>query len=150
MAITHPPRRAGRRKSDRPDPVDVHVGSRVRLRRNMLGMSQEKLGEAISLTFQQVQKYERGANRIGASRLWELSEILDVPVRFFFDHEDPVRAPAVAGFAESAQEGFESDLLGRRETIELVGAYYQIGDAAVRRRLYELAKALAADSEAVR
>jgi transcriptional regulator with XRE-family HTH domain len=123
----------------------VHVGSRVRLRRNMLGLSQEKLGEAIGLTFQQVQKYERGANRIGASRLHELSRVLDVPVSFFFDETDPVRAPAIpSGFEEPAQEGFDTDPLRRRETVELIGAYYQIDDAAVRRRLFDLAKALSA------
>src|SRR5215208_5533266 len=75
----------GRPKTGKPNPIDVHVGSRVRLRRTLLGMSQEKLGEAIGLTFQQVQKYERGANRIGASRLFDLSRVLDVPVSFFFD-----------------------------------------------------------------
>src|SRR5246127_5649896 len=75
----------GRMPSGKPNPVDVHVGSRVRLRRTLLGMSQEKLGEAIGLTFQQVQKYERGANRIGASRLFDLSRVLDVPVEYFFD-----------------------------------------------------------------
>ena len=101
-------RRPGRRKGDKPNPIDIHVGSRVRLRRNMLGLSQEKLGEAIGLTFQQVQKYERGANRIGASRLHDLSRVLDVPVSFFFDDMDPVRAPAIpAGFAEPAAEAFE-------------------------------------------
>ncbi len=80
-------RRRGRRGSPdgKPNPIDIHVGSRVKLRRTLLGMSQEKLGEAIGLTFQQVQKYERGANRIGASRLFELSKVLDVPVSFFFD-----------------------------------------------------------------
>src|SRR6202167_6011622 len=108
--------RLGRQKSETPTPVDVQVGSRVRLRRNMLGLSQEKLGEAIGLTFQQVQKYERGANRIGASRLLELSRILDVPVQFFYDDQDPVRAPAIAGFAESEQATFDSDPLRRRET----------------------------------
>jgi len=148
MAITRVPRRPGRRKSDRPNPTDVHVGSRVRLRRNMLGLSQEKLGERIGLTFQQVQKYERGANRIGASRLWELGKILDVPVQFFFDHEDPVRAPPSAGFAESEQESFDSDLLRRRETVELVTAYYRIAEPAARRRLFELAKALASSEAA--
>jgi transcriptional regulator with XRE-family HTH domain len=76
-------------KGDKPNPIDVHVGSRVRLRRNMLGLSQEKLGEAIGLTFQQVQKYERGANRIGASRLHDLSRVLDVPVSFFFRRHGP-------------------------------------------------------------
>ena len=126
----------GRRKLEKPNPVDVQVGSRVRLRRNMLGLSQEKLGEAIGLTFQQVQKYERGANRIGASRLHELSRVLDVPVSFFFDDTDPVRAPAIpGGFAEPPAEAFESDPLRRRESIELVEAYYAIDDTAVRRRL---------------
>src|ERR1700689_1524778 len=116
MAISRMPRRPGRRKSDGPDPIDVNVGSRVRLRRNMLGLSQEKLGDALGLTFQQVQKYERGANRIGASRLLELSRVLDVPVAFFYDETDPVRAPAIpVGFAEAEQEGFDSDPLRRRE-----------------------------------
>ncbi len=143
---TRMPRRPGRRKSDRPDPTDVHVGSRVRLRRNMMGLSQEKLGEALGLTFQQVQKYERGANRIGASRLWELSGILDVPVQFFFDTADPVRAAPLGGFAEGAQETFDADPLHRRDTRDLIGAYYQVDNATVRRRLFDLAKALAADS----
>src|SRR6202167_3755463 len=107
--------RLGRQKSETPTPVDVQVGSRVRLRRNMLGLSQEKLGEAIGLTFQQVQKYERGANRVGASRLHELSRVLDVPVSFFFDAMDPVRAPAIPdGFAEAPAEAFDSDPLRRR------------------------------------
>jgi transcriptional regulator with XRE-family HTH domain len=138
-------RRPGRRKGDKPNPIDVHVGSRVRLRRNMLGLSQEKLGEAIGLTFQQVQKYERGANRIGASRLHDLSRVLDVPVSFFFDDMDPVRAPAIpAGFAEPPGEAFDADPLHKRETVDLVTAYYRIGDPLVRRRLFDLAKALAA------
>ena len=114
----------------------------------MLGLSQEKLGEAIGLTFQQVQKYERGANRIGASRLHDLSRVLDVPVSFFFDDMDPVRAPAIpAGFAEPPGEAFEADPLRKRETVELVGAYYRIDDATVRRRLFELAKALGLGGE---
>jgi len=114
----------------------------------MLGLSQEKLGEAIGLTFQQVQKYERGANRIGASRLHELSRVLDVPVAFFFDDTDPVRAPAIpGGFAEPPAEPFDSDPLRKRETVELVEAYYTIEDTAVRRRLFDLAKALAAEGE---
>jgi transcriptional regulator with XRE-family HTH domain len=146
MAISRPIRRPTRRSSDKPDPVDVQVGARVRLRRNMLGLSQEKLGAAIGLTFQQVQKYERGANRIGASRLHELSRVLDVPVSFFFDDTDPVRAPAIpGGFSEPPAEAFDSDPLRRRETVELVDAYYAIEDAAVRRRLFELARALAAE-----
>jgi transcriptional regulator with XRE-family HTH domain len=94
-----------------PNPIDIRVGARLRLRRNMLGLSQEKLGEAIGLTFQQVQKYERGANRIGASRLHELSRVLDVPVSFFLDDTNPVRAPAMGGFSEPPAEAFESDPL---------------------------------------
>lgn len=148
MAISRPVRRPGRPKSEKPNPIDVQVGSRVRLRRNMLGLSQEKLGESIGLTFQQVQKYERGANRIGASRLHELSRVMDVPVSFFFDDVDPVRAPAIpGGFSEPPAEAFDSDPLRRRETIELVDAYYAIEDPAVRRRLYELARTLAAEGE---
>ena len=148
MSITQRRGRPGRPKSETPNPIDVQVGSRVRLRRNMLGLSQERLGDAIGLTFQQVQKYERGANRIGASRLHELSRVLDVPVSFFFDDVDPVRAPAIpGGFAEPPAEGFESDPLRKRETIELVDAYYAIEDAAVRRRLFELARTLAAAGE---
>src|SRR5258708_12111402 len=93
MVMQQQARRPGRRKGDKPNPVDIQVGSRVRLRRNMLGLSQEKLGEAIGLTFQQVQKYERGANRIGASRLPELSRVLDVPAYFFFDAPPPLPPP---------------------------------------------------------
>ena len=103
---------------------------------------------AIGLTFQQVQKYERGANRIGAGRLHDLSQVLDVPVSFFFDDMDPVRAPAIpAGFAEPAAEAFDADPLRRRETVELVSAYYRIDDPALRRRLFELARALAVRAE---
>jgi len=148
MALSRPPRRPGRRKTDKPNPIDIHVGSRIRLRRNMLGLSQEKLGEAIGLTFQQVQKYERGANRVGASRLHELSRVLDVPVSFFFDNMDPVRAPAIpGGFAEGPAEAFDSDPLRKRETVELVSAYYDIDDAALRRRFFDLVKALVASAE---
>src|ERR1051325_245561 len=128
-------RRPGRPKVEIPNPTDVLVGARLRLRRNMLGLSQEKLGELIGLTFQQVQKYDRGTNRIGASRLHQLSRVLDVPVSFFFDDTDPVRAPAIpGGFAEPPAEAFESDPLRRSETVELVEAYYAIDDPAVRRR----------------
>jgi transcriptional regulator with XRE-family HTH domain len=139
-----PGRRRGRNR-DGPNPIDVQVGARVRLRRNMLGLSQEKLGDAIGLTFQQVQKYERGANRVSASRLHELSGVLAVPVSFFFDDMDPVRAPAIAAdFAETVtREAIEADLLQRRETVELVSAYYAIEDTTVRRRLFDLAKELA-------
>ncbi len=127
--------RQRRQKSDKPNPTDVHVGARVRLRRTLLGMSQEKLGDAIGLTFQQVQKYERGANRVGASRLFDLSRVLDVPVSFFF--EDMV----------TAVERYDADPMLKRETLELVRAYYKIPDPHIRRRLFDLAKALAKSSE---
>ncbi len=141
------PERAER--EHRPSPIDVHVGGRVRLRRTLLGMSQEKLGEALGLTFQQVQKYERGVNRIGASRLFDLARVLDVPIGFFFDDmpDSLGGSPGalrgrVAGFAEN-QEGFEDDALNRRETLELVRAYYRITEPAVRKRVFELIKSLA-------
>ncbi|MBF0373724.1 MAG: helix-turn-helix domain-containing protein [Alphaproteobacteria bacterium] len=143
----------GRTASGKPNPIDVHVGQRVRLRRTLLGMSQEKLGEKIGLTFQQVQKYERGANRIGASRLYDLSRVLDVPVSFFFDDmadEVSRQSPAeqARGLEEPAEE-FEwgPDPMTKRETLELVRAYYKIGDPSVRRRVFELAKALAVAAE---
>ena len=128
------------------NPVDVHVGGRVRLRRTLLGMSQEKLGEAIGLTFQQVQKYERGANRIGASRLYDLARVLDVPVGFFFEEMSPNTqqgSPAQLGGLQEESEAYDFDPLAKRETLELVRAYYRIQDPHVRRRLFELTKALA-------
>ena len=132
--------RARRRgvKYDGPNPADVHVGARVRLRRTMLGMSQEKLGEALGLTFQQVQKYERGANRVGASRLWEMSRVLDVPVSYFFEELD-----GEPGTPSREMPEPEVDPMTKRETLELVRAYYKISDPAVRRRIFELTKALA-------
>lgn len=145
------PAKADRMPPGIPNPVDIHVGSRVRLRRTLLGLSQEKLGEAVGLTFQQIQKYERGANRIGASRLFEFSRILDVPVSFFFDDmaerakvgesQEPV------GLADQPQAPLEPDPLTRRETLELVRAYYRIGDPQVRKRLFELAKSLGTSEE---
>lgn len=128
------------------NPIDVHVGGRVRLRRTLLGLSQEKLGEAVGLTFQQIQKYERGANRIGASRLFEFSRILEVPVSFFFD-DMPEASPGEEGriswgLSDQAQPSLEQDPLTRRETLELVRAYYRIHDPQVRKRLFELTKSL--------
>jgi transcriptional regulator with XRE-family HTH domain len=137
----------------KPNPIDVHVGKRLRLRRTLLGMSQERLGELLGLTFQQVQKYERGANRIGSSRLFELGQILNVPVSFFFDDMADASRPlpgasTMSGLAEDGarfqHEVEDEDLpLDRRETLELIRAYYRIGDPAVRKRLFELTKALA-------
>ncbi len=134
-------------RTGKPNPVDIHVGSRVRLRRTLLGFSQEKLGEAVGLTFQQIQKYERGANRIGASRLFALSRVLDVPVSFFFE-EMPSEISGkggrgAAGLADRQQEEFSADPLAKRETLELVRAYYRIKEPTVRKRLFDLAKSLA-------
>jgi len=135
----------------KPNPIDVHVGKRLRLRRTLLGMSQERLGEMLQLTFQQIQKYERGVNRIGSSRLYELGQILDVPVSFFFDDmagagSTSVGQQATTGLSEEANR-FHHHLRGglpleSRETLELIRAYYRINDAQVRKRLFELAKAL--------
>jgi len=133
---------------NRPSPIDVHVGSRIRLRRTLMGMSQERLGEALGLTFQQVQKYERGVNRVGASRLYDLSRVLDVPISFFFDDMPDPRAggviAGVAGFAEKP-DGYgapSDDPLTKRETLELVRAYYRITDPAVRKRVFDLIKSM--------
>ena len=133
-----------------PNPVDVHVGARVRLRRTLLGLSQEKLGEAIGLTFQQVQKYERGANRIGASRLYDLSRVLQVPVSYFFEEmsdEVAAKSPGQLRGVTQEQDTYEPDPMAKRETLELVRAYYRIKDPQVRRRVFDLAKALAAADE---
>ena len=132
-----------RNPDGRPHPVDVHVGSRVRLRRTLRGMSQGRLGDALGLTFQQVQKYERGTNRIGASRLYALSRVLDVPVGFFFDAmpEDAAGREGTAPGGQAADAA--ADPLSRRETLELVRAYSAITDRRVRKQVFDLAKALA-------
>ena len=130
-----------------PSPVDVHVGARLRVRRTLLGMSQTTLGDAISLTFQQVQKYERGANRISASRLFALSLILDVPIEYFFDDMPAAGAassPGRGGGKAKTPPGHEPDPMARRETLGLVRAYCKISDPKIRKRLFELAKALGA------
>jgi len=134
---------ANPRKSN---PIDVHVGSRVRLRRMLLGMSQEKLGESLGLTFQQVQKYEKGANRIGASRLFELARILGVNVQYFFedvtDHDDTPMAGA-PGFAEPAGDDNLIEFLNSREGIELNRAFLKIQEPKQRRAILELVRSLA-------
>jgi transcriptional regulator with XRE-family HTH domain len=138
-----------RGKSGGPNPIDVHVGARLRLRRTLLGMSQEKLGQAIGLTFQQVQKYERGANRVGASRLFDLARVLDVPVVYFFEEMPPGLAGSPAkgehkpkGMTESTS-AYQAEPMMKRETLELVRAYLKIADTQLRRRVFDLAKAIA-------
>jgi transcriptional regulator with XRE-family HTH domain len=139
-------RRSGRRSpSDGPRPIDVHVGKRMRLRRSLLGMSQGKLGEALGLSFQQVQKYERGINRIGASRLFELSRVLGVGVSYFFaEMPEEIAACAVNGTVLPAtDENDEADPMMTRETLELARNYHGITDTSTRRHVYQLIKALA-------
>lgn len=136
------------RSARRANPIDAHVGSRVRLRRMLLGMSQERLGEQLGLTFQQVQKYEKGVNRIGASRLFELAQILGVPVQFFYEEAPTAtsgRAAAAPGFAERPTESFVIDFLGSREGLELNKAFMRISDARTRRAIVELVRALAGE-----
>ena len=132
--------------SSKPDPIDVHVGHRVRLRRTLLGMSQVKLGGELDLTFQQIQKYEKGTNRIGSSRLYKLSKILDVPVSYFFD-EMPESVGMDSGFGEGDAAGFETEQVLKRETLELVRGYYRIIDPAVRKRVFDLVKAVGFSEE---
>ncbi len=129
-------------------PVDVHVGARLRQRRTLLGMTQTNLGNAIGLSFQQMQKYERGANRISASRLFALSRVLDVPVEYFFEEipsEVAASSPATKRRGRVKEPpSYESNPMATRETLELVRAYYKISDPQVRKRLFEMTKALGA------
>lgn len=122
-----------------PNPIDKHVGSRVRMRRLLLGMSQEKLGEALGITFQQIQKYEKGTNRIGASRLQQISGVLNAPVAFFFEE-----APGEnkAGFAEEGSD-YVADFMATTEGLNLMKAFMSIRDAKVRRRIVDLCSSLA-------
>jgi transcriptional regulator with XRE-family HTH domain len=130
-----------------PNPIDIHVGSRVRLRRQLLKMSQEKLGEELGVTFQQVQKYERGANRVGASRLYRLSRVLDVPVQYFF--EGMGEKSAVTGMAEDDQTPIVYDFIQSSDGVALAEAFSRIRDIKVRRRILELVRTLATEADEV-
>jgi len=132
--------RQRRRKTiseDGPDPVDIHVGARLRQRRTLLGMSQEKLAAAFGVSFQQIQKYERGANRVSASRLHQLTRILNVPVGYFFEGIVDLQHNGSA-----THPGNDSEMVASRETLELVRAYYRIEDPTIRRRLVDLLRSL--------
>ena len=137
----------GRTPSGQPNPIDVHVGNRIRLRRTLLGYSQEKLASLLGLTFQQVQKYERGNNRVGASRLWDISKVLDVPINFFYedmDREVAQQSPRVFSAPESAlcfeesHEEIDMDPMKQQETLELVKAYYRIPNRKAAKYLFDL------------
>lgn len=125
--------------------IDVHVGARVRLRRMLLGVSQEKLGEQLGLTFQQIQKYEKGSNRIGASRLYELSRVLDVPVQYFYDDlpGDETARPCPSGFSEAHDTANFAGFLSTRESVELQRSFARITDGTVRRAIVDLVRSLA-------
>ena len=127
-----------------PNPIDKHVGSRVRMRRMMLSMSQEKLGDALGLTFQQVQKYEKGTNRIGASRLQQISNILQVPVAFFFEGapETGVRAP---GLKDAPSPTYVADFLATSDGLALTKAFMRIADPKLRRRIVDLVEQIAGE-----
>ena len=130
-----------------PNPVDKYVGSRVRMRRIMLGMSQEKLGEALGLTFQQIQKYEKGTNRVGASRIQQISEILQVPVSFLFEG-GPSGTPSTGGFSEGSSPSYVSDFLATSEWLALTRAFTRITDAKLRRSIVDLVEQIAAHETA--
>lgn len=136
----------GTRGSDIPHPVDVHVGKRIKLRRTLMGITQGQLGESIGLTFQQVQKYERGFNRVSSSKLWMLSNILDVPLTYFFDEMAEGTKEAFHGLETENSESNvpEEELtLHRRQTLELVRAYSKIEDQNVRKNLNNMVKSMA-------
>ena len=130
-----------------PNPIDKHVGSRVRMRRMMLSMSQEKLGDALGLTFQQVQKYEKGTNRIGASRLQQISQILQVPVAFFFEGAPDVPSGNMTanGASEAPSPTYVSDFLATSDGLALTKAFMRIEDAKLRRRIVDLVQQIAGE-----
>jgi transcriptional regulator with XRE-family HTH domain len=131
-----------------PNPIDKHVGSRVRMRRMMLAMSQEKLGDALGLTFQQVQKYEKGTNRIGASRLQQISHILKVPVAFFFEGApSSSAAEPVDDLTEAPSPAYVSDFLATSDGLALTKAFMRIGDSKLRRRIVDLVEQIATNDK---
>jgi transcriptional regulator with XRE-family HTH domain len=130
-----------------PHPVDVHVGRRLRLKRTILGLSQDSVGKEIGVTFQQIQKYERGINRMGASRLYDFAKALGVNVSYFFEGYGDYAMEEVSNYAlgEPPSAGFEGEKINNRETLEVMRAYYRIKSPALRKRIIELIKAMAAD-----
>ncbi len=126
-----------------PNPIDKHVGSRVRMRRMMIGMSQEKLGEKLGITFQQIQKYEKGTNRVGASRLQQIATSLSVPPSFFFEGAPvPDGAEAGGGFSEPSSPAYVSDFLATSDGLALTKAFMKIKDPKVRRRIVDLVESM--------
>ncbi|MEL7490544.1 MAG: helix-turn-helix transcriptional regulator [Pseudomonadota bacterium] len=136
------------KKTKSPHPVDVHVGARVKLRRTLIGMSQDKLGEALGLTFQQIQKYEKGVNRIGASRVFEISKILDVPIQYLFDDYDYSSNAPAQGFAEGNGDASFMELLNTPDGVQLCRYYAEIEDPKVKKRVLDLVRAIAEGEKA--
>jgi transcriptional regulator with XRE-family HTH domain len=130
-----------------PNPIDKHVGARVRMRRMMLSMSQEKLGNSLGLTFQQVQKYEKGTNRIGASRLQQISHILQVPVAFFFEGAPAVGGSRSDGLGEAPSPAYVSDFLATSDGLALTKAFMRITDSKLRRRIVDLVEQIASSEK---
>lgn len=144
------PETGGEKNARRANMIDTHVGARLRLRRMLLGMSQEKLGEQLGLTFQQVQKYEKGVNRVGASRLFDLAQVLGVPVQYFYDELDPESVDHnghARGFGERSNETYVVDFLSTREGLELNKAFTRVTDPKVRRAIIDLVRTLAGGDE---
>lgn len=131
----------------KPNPIDIHVGTRVRLRRTMLGLSQEKLGDSLGITFQQIQKYEKGSNRIGASRLQKLSEILKTPISFFFEDAPGAEKATLSGMSEVDSPNYVVDFLSTSEGLQLYKAFINIKDPKVRKKVIELVRSLADEEE---
>jgi transcriptional regulator with XRE-family HTH domain len=131
-------------------PVDVHVGRRLRLKRTIMGLSQETIGKAIGVTFQQIQKYERGINRMGASRLYDFAKALHVPVSYFFEGygDELSENSPVYGMAESESLGFEHESISNRETMDIMRAYHKIKNPHVRKRIVDLIKSMAEEAGA--
>lgn len=132
-----------------PNPVDIYVGAKVKSRRLILGLSQEELAKAIGLTFQQVQKYERGTNRISVSRLVDICKVLKVQIDYFFDGNSPAGKPgsrnlALRGFSDTKQEEFDAEPLTKRDVLELVRAYSKIKNPQLKKQILEMAKAMSA------
>ena len=141
----------GRTPSGAPNPIDIHVGKRIKMRRNLLGWSQEKLGDLLGLTFQQIQKYEKGMNRVSASRLWDFSVVMETPINFFYDDMDKKVAkqsprmfsnPDAQFCLSEDMEAFNADPMRKQETLELVQAYYKIHNRLAAKYLFDLIKTL--------
>jgi transcriptional regulator with XRE-family HTH domain len=129
--------------SKAPDPIDKYVGSRIRMRRIMLGMSQEKLGDALGLTFQQIQKYEKGTNRVGASRLQQIAEVLQVPVAFMFEGSPGGGSSGAAGASESPSPAYVADFLATSDGLALTRAFTRLKDTKLRRSIVDLVEQIA-------